>query len=114
MSGFEIARVLTFFSVVHDGLEYQCALIHWFSRVGTGPDENTGLWVVKPEFRDSDAKPHLAIIHVNTIYRAAHLLPVYRTDSYISRSLTMHDTLDTFQQFYVNKFVDHHTFEITF
>ena len=113
MSGFEIARVLTFFSVVHDELEYQCALIHWFSRVGTGPDENTGLWVVEPEF-GNDEKPHLAIIHVDTIYRAAHLLPVYRTDSYISRSLTMHDTLDTFQQFYVNKFVDYHTFEIAF
>jgi len=113
MSGFEIARVLTFFSVVHDGVEYQCALIHWFSCVGTGPDENTGFWIVEPDFGD-DEKPYIAIIHVDSIFRAAHLLPVYRTNSYTKRSLTMHNTLDTFKQFYVNRFVDYHAFEIAF
>jgi len=113
MRGLEIARVLAFFSVTHDELEYECALIHWFSRLGTGPDENTGLWVVEPDFGD-DGNPFLDIIHIDSIYRAAHLLPVYRTNQYISRSLTMHDTLDTFKQFYVNKFVDYHAFEIAF
>jgi hypothetical protein len=113
MRGLEIARILAFFSVVHDDQEYGCALIHWFSRVGTGPDENTGLWIVEPEFED-EGKPHLDIIHIDTILRAAHLLPVFWTNQYISRLLTMHDTLDTFKEFYVNKFVDYHAFEIAF
>src|ERR1700694_1794737 len=30
----EVARVLTFFSFRHEEKVYQCALIHWFSRVG--------------------------------------------------------------------------------
>jgi hypothetical protein len=113
MHGLEIARVMAFFSVVHGEEEYQCALIHWFSRPGTGPDENTGLWVVEPDF-DDDGNPFLDIVHVDSIYRAAHLLPVYKTTEYTLRTLTMHDTLDTFKRFYVNKFVDYHAFEIAF
>jgi len=113
MLGLAIARVLAFFSIVHSEQEYQCALIHWFSCCGTGPDENTGLWIVDPDF-DDDGGPYLDIIHVDSIYRAAHLLPVFRTNEYISRSLTMHDTLDIFKRFYVNKFIDYHAFEIAF
>ncbi|KAH9993136.1 hypothetical protein BJV74DRAFT_877811 [Russula compacta] len=32
------------------------------------PDDDTGMWVVQPEF---------AVIHLNSVARAAHLLPVY-------------------------------------
>jgi len=113
MSGLEVARVLAFFSFFFDDKEYQCALIHWFSRVGLEPDQDTGMWMVEPEF-NADENPHLAIVHVDSIYRAAHLIPAYKTNQYISRSLTLHDTLDTFKQFYINKFVDHHAFEIAF
>lgn len=52
MHGLEIGHVLAFFSVVHEEEEYQCALIHWFSRPVTGPNENTGLWEVEPDFND--------------------------------------------------------------
>jgi hypothetical protein len=112
MRGLEVARVLAFFSFIFNEEEYQCALIHWFCRIKSEPDEHTGMWIVEPEFNTDE--PHIAIVHVDSIYRAAHLIPVYQTSSYISRSLTMHDTLDTFKQFYVNKFVDHHAFEIAF
>jgi hypothetical protein len=112
MCGLEVARVLAFFSFFFNQEEYQCALIHWFCRVNSEPDEHTGMWIVEPEFNTDE--PHIAIVHVDSIYRAAHLIPVFQTNSYISRSLTMHDTLDTFKQFYVNKFVDHHSFEIAF
>jgi hypothetical protein len=113
MRGLEVARALAFFSFVFDNIEYQCALIHWFCRVGLEPDQDTGMWVVEPEF-DADENPHIAIIHVDSIYHAAHLIPAYRTNQYISRFLTMHDTLDTFKEFYINKFADHHAFEIAY
>jgi hypothetical protein len=113
MRGLDVARVLTFFSFFYNAQEYQCALIHWFSGIGTRPDETTGLWMVEPDF-DADEEPHLDIVHVDCIYRAAHLVPIYETGQYISRSLTMHNTLDTFSRFYVNKYVDYHAFEIAF
>jgi hypothetical protein len=69
-----------------------------------------GLWVVKPEF-DDNGTPDLAIIHIDTIIRAAHLIPIYEAH-YIRQSLTMHNTLDAFKGFYVNKFVDYHAFQI--
>jgi hypothetical protein len=113
MCGLDVARVLTFFSLSFHDEEYQCALIHWFSRIGLEPDQDTGMWVVEPEF-DDNKNAHVAIIHIDSIYRAAHLIPAYRTNRYLCRSLTMHDTLDTFKEFYVNKFVDHHAFETAF
>jgi hypothetical protein len=66
---------------------------------------------VEPEVQQ-DGQPYLAIVHLDTIFRAAHLIPAYRTSDFVKRSLTMHDTLDEFKVFYVNKFVDHHAFEI--
>ncbi len=102
MCGLEVVCVLTFFSFSYNAQEYQCALIHWFSCIGTGP-----------EF-DKDKDHHIAVVHVNSIYRAMHLVPVYQTGQYISQTLTMHDTLDTFSHFYINKYVDYHAFEIAF
>src|SRR6266567_488792 len=43
-----------FFFSSHHGIEYPCALVRWFSRVGDSPDDHTGMWVVQP---DDDESP---------------------------------------------------------
>ncbi len=112
MRGLEIARVFLFFSFVHKGTCYPCALVQWYSIIGDEPEDETGLWMVEPELHEDD-QPYLTVIHLESLFRAAHLLPAYNNTSIpIRRSLTMHDTLDEFKVFYVNKFVDHHAFEI--
>ena len=68
--------------------------------------------MVGPDTHDDDGRPYLAVISLESIIRAAHLIPVYHTNDFISRTLTMYDTLDEFKVFYVNRFVDHHAFEI--
>ena len=110
IDGFEIGRVLLFFAFQHEDRHYPCALIHWFSFVGDEPDEETGFWTVKPDFTD-DGSPHLAIIHIDSIYRAVHLLAAHQDAQFINREITMHSTLDEFKLFYVNKYVDHHAFD---
>lgn len=112
MRGLEIARVRLFFSFSYDGVEYPCALVRWFSRVGDLPDDHTGMWVVEPDTLD-DGEPFMSIIHIDTIVRASHLLPVFGQGR-VSRTLQFTDTLDTFTRFYVNKYIDHHAFEIAF
>ena len=97
------------FSFSHEGVEYSCALVHWFSRMGNSPGNLTGMWVVEP---DSDETPS-SIIHLDTIVRASHLLPVFG-NTRVLRTLAFSDTLDTFTTFYVNKYIDHHAFENTF
>ena len=109
MRGLDVARVRLFFSFSHNGVEYPCALVRWFSRVGDSPDDHTGMWVVQP---DDDGSPP-SIIHLDSVVRAAHLLPVFGPER-VSTTLSFTDTLDTFTRFYVNKFIDHHTFEIVF
>ena len=113
VAGFEIARVFLFFSFTHRDRVYSCALVQWFSFEGSEPDEDTGLWIVEPECQDT-GDPHLAVIHIDSIYRAVHLTPAYRTADKVSANLTMHSSLDTFRHFYINRFADHHGFETLF
>jgi hypothetical protein len=107
--GFEIARVFLFFSFSHDGQEYQCAFVQWYSFAGTERDEDTGCWMVEPDNSDGGS-PHVAIIHIGCIVRAAHLMPATRTALFVNRSVTMHTSLNTYDLFYVNRFVDNHAF----
>jgi hypothetical protein len=107
--GFEIARVFLFFSFLHQDRGYPCALIQWFSFVGTERDEDTGYWIVEPDVGD-DHGPDLAVIHVDSIFRAVHLMPVTGSADIVPRYITMDSSLDTFNLFYVNNFVDHHAF----
>jgi hypothetical protein len=109
MRGLDVARVQPFFSFSHDGVDYPCVLVRWFLHVGDAPDDHIGMWVVEPD--DYESPP--SIIHLDTVVRAAHLLPVFGPER-VSRTLSFTDTLDTFTRFYVNKFADHHAFEIAF
>ncbi|KAG1905765.1 uncharacterized protein F5891DRAFT_1125793 [Suillus fuscotomentosus] len=73
------------------------------------PDEDTGMWVVQPSF--DGHSPNILVIHIDAIYYTAHLLPVYGVD-FIPHAINFLNTLDKFHTFYVNKFADHHAFEI--
>ncbi|KAG1874326.1 hypothetical protein F4604DRAFT_1880852 [Suillus subluteus] len=112
MRGLEVARVICFFSFNHNWEVYPCALIHWFEKIGNDPDENTGMWMVAPSFHEDGSK-NIAVIHIETIFRAAHLIPIYGSE-YIPHTLKFYHSLDTFHSFYVNKYADHHAFEIAF
>jgi len=66
MRGMTIGCVFHFISFTFQDVHYPYALIHWYSTIGTEPDEDTGLWVVKPEFKTSGCHS-LAIIHLDCI-----------------------------------------------
>lgn len=107
-SGLNVGRVRQFFSFDLCGTHH-CALIHEFGYVDNRPDEDTGMWVVRPLFRTSK-EPKLKIIPLNWIFRAAHLLPVY--DEPIPNKSNHTTTLDSFDEFYVNRLIDYHAFKI--
>ncbi len=110
--GLHVARVWLLFAFQHDGNRYECALVHWYEAKDDEPDELTGMWVVEKE-SDHLGDPHTSIIHIDTILRAAHLIPVFG-----ARAIDIHHdfrrTLDVFDKFYVNKFIDCHANEIAF
>jgi hypothetical protein len=109
MQGMCIGRVLLFFSFVHDGSYYPCALIHWFVPVSNCVDDETGLWVVKPEFT-ANGQRHLAVVHLDCIARAAHLSAVFGS-SFLPDDFHFSFTLDVFHRYFVNTFADHHMHE---
>ncbi|KAG1864403.1 hypothetical protein F4604DRAFT_1882097 [Suillus subluteus] len=77
----------------------------------TLPTEDTGMWIVHPSVHDDDGTPNLAVIHIDTIYCAAHLIPVY-SHNFIPKDIEYFHSYDAFRLFYVNKYADHHAFEI--
>lgn len=108
--GLEVAWVRLFFSFEFRGITYPCALVWWMSRLSSEPDEDTGMWVVEPDFND-DGSPYMTVIHLDSILRAAHLIGVCNSD-FVPKDLAFHQSLDAFRAFYVNRFIDHHAFEI--
>ncbi|KAF8424793.1 hypothetical protein L210DRAFT_3615092 [Boletus edulis BED1] len=110
MNGLEVVRILAFFSFHFQGNYYPCAAVHWYDRVGDEPDNDTGMWLVRPQFNQQQHRG-ISIIHVDSIYRAAQLIPVYRKHL-VPPNLQPHHSYDSFRLYYVNKFADHHTFEI--
>ena len=112
MGGLHVGRVFLFFSFCYDGTKYPCALVQWFSMISDGPDEDTGMWVVQPDL-DANGQHALEVIHVHSILHGAHLIPIYGQNR-LALDTHYADFLDTFQAYYVNKYIDHHAFEIAF
>ncbi|KAG1823975.1 uncharacterized protein BJ212DRAFT_1327519, partial [Suillus subaureus] len=89
---------------LHAGATFPCAVIRWFDIIGDSADKDTGLWVVRPGFAPNHS-PNISIIYVDSIYRAAHLIPVYAH---------FHHSYYSFRFYYVNKYAYYHAFEIAF
>lgn len=104
---FSVARVRAFFSSTYRDVRYAFALIHSFEFAYEEPDQDTGMWIVKCP-RDPCAR----LVPLDAIYRAAHLIPVYYGNGRVQKTQTAERSLDQYRFFYVNKFIDHHAFEI--
>ena len=109
-SSMQVVCVWLFFSIKHDNNTIPCALVEWYETIGNSPDKNIGIWVVKPEYTASRQQRVAATIHLNSVVRGVHLIPVYRKQK-ISHKHTYSTTLNNFQQFYVNKYIDYHAFK---
>jgi len=112
MSSLLVARVHLLFRFSHDGINYPCALVRWYS-TSDEPDPATGFWVVEPEFTHRGTR-HMGVIHLDSIVQGAHLLPRFPSDAPVYREINYMNVLDLYTSFYVNKFINHHTFKIAF
>ncbi|KAI5987805.1 hypothetical protein EDC04DRAFT_2873317 [Pisolithus marmoratus] len=79
MHGMDITHILCFFSFRSKGVFYPSAIMQWFDCVGDAPNETTGMWMVWPSFIQNH-QHNLAIIHVDSTFHAAHLIPIYGQD----------------------------------
>ncbi|KAI6044325.1 hypothetical protein EDC04DRAFT_2866027 [Pisolithus marmoratus] len=109
MCGMDVAHTLCFFSFKAHGKQFSCA---GFNHVGDAPDETTGMWMVCPSFAHSQF-PNYAVIHIDSIFCMAHLIPIYGQE-FVSSQIKAHHCYDAFHGFYVNKFADHHAFKIAY
>ncbi|TFY56536.1 hypothetical protein EVJ58_g7581 [Rhodofomes roseus] len=110
--GLDAVRIRLLFSFKFNGILYPCALVEWFEPIGDEPDEETGMWMVEPEL-DADARRPCQVVHLDSIFRAAHLLPVYGEDP-LPIGFRAQDSLDAFRAYLVSKYVDYHAHEHVF
>ncbi|KAJ7481362.1 hypothetical protein B0H11DRAFT_2155461 [Mycena galericulata] len=98
LPGFQTAHVHMFFRSKFRGIDYPCALIHWFSARGENPCPETGMWIVTPDTVRGGRGPGLAVVHLDCLLRGANLIGV-----------AGHDFIPAF---YVDKYADHHAHKI--
>ncbi|KAF9545344.1 hypothetical protein CPC08DRAFT_823925 [Agrocybe pediades] len=110
--GLLTAQVALLFSFSYLDKTYPCAYVRWFSS-----DDNvcpsTGMWTVRPELSHETGQRVTSVIHLGSVLRSAHLIPVYGTRP-IPRNLTLSDSLYAFKSYYINKYSDYHAHEIAF
>jgi hypothetical protein len=109
----QAARIRLFFSIKHKDKTIPCALVEWYETVGDTPDDTMGMWVVKPEYTGNRQRRVATVVHLDSVVRGIHLIPVYRKQQ-ISQKHTYSTTLDDFKRFYINKYIDYHAFETVY
>jgi hypothetical protein len=121
LPGFEglyVGQVLLLFSIksqVHSrrDKDIPCALVQWFEVVGDKPCNLTGMWMVKPELDPRTKQRVMSVIHVGSIVRPAHLIPLYGKE-HVHHDLCAADSINSYKGFYVNKFSDYHAYRLAF
>lgn len=110
MKGMLVARVNLFFSFQYRHTDFQCALVNWYVHTDDKPDEDTGMWIMEVE-RSRDGQPTWQVIDIKSIARGVHMLPVYG-DQRLPENFEYAKSLDSFDRFFVNHFIDHHAHEL--
>ena len=77
--------------------------------MGTKPDKDIGCWMVELEFGDNRLA-HVAVIHIDCIVHAAYLMPITRTTQLVDQSVTMHNALNKYKLFHLNRFINYYAF----
>lgn len=108
MPGMAIGRARLLFSFKFGGHTRRCVLVDWFV-LHKDRDDVTGMWVVRPEFQGNGRRAS-SIIHLNCVMRAAHLLPIFGS-AFLPEDFHFSDSLDAFQAYFVNPYIDHHSHE---
>lgn len=109
MRGMEVARVHMFLAFSHMRKSYSAAVVHRFRREEQ-IDPITGMWIVEKGYNE-DGAADFDVVSSECIVRAAHLLPVLDKNP-VPNDLVFWQSLDRYERFFVNKYVDHHAFEL--
>lgn len=106
----DVAQVKLLFTLYYCQHCCQCTLVHWFQHDKDTPDQQAGMWVIKLCMRY--CVPVCSVINLATIFCMTHLIPVYDTKDPIPNTANHTASLGDYQKFYVNKYIDHHAFDV--
>jgi hypothetical protein len=108
MCGMLVRRVKIFCSFKYGTVRYLCTLVKWFVHSSNQPDPVTGMWIVEPYMNSCDRA--CGLVHLDAVIRGCQLIGVYG-DEFLPVDFDFTYSLDSFRQFYVNRWVDYHSHE---
>jgi len=108
--GLSVAHLVLLFTFLFKSKDRPTAVVRWFTFDGESPDEDSGMWIVKPQ-NHPDGKSSFGLIPTDAIMWACHLIPVYGTAK-VPPYVKFHNSLHLYKSYYLNRFIDHHSFEI--
>ncbi|KAJ7752398.1 hypothetical protein B0H14DRAFT_2405335, partial [Mycena olivaceomarginata] len=100
----DAVRVCMLFRFKYRGIDYPCALIHWFTARGDQPCLETGMWIITPDSLWGGG-PSLAVVHLDCLMRGAHLIGVAGHDFIPIHNFGFSDLLDAYKAFYVSTLI---------
>jgi hypothetical protein len=109
LDGLAVGRVLRFVSFASEDIRYSCALVEVFERTHDEVDELTTMWVVRP-CHERGGRRRLALVHVDHIFRACHLIGRYGLN-HLPPTFHFSHSHVAFRSFYLNHFADYHSHE---
>lgn len=117
VQGLRIAQVRVVFSVPPRAVAslfripppQHLAYVEWFTPFAAVPDHDSGMYKVQRSLRNGERQ--VSIVPVSQIVRSVHLLP--RFGPVVPRDWTSSTVLDRAPAFFVNPFLDRHTY-VTF
>ena len=110
-----VTRVRLFFTLHlwdNQNTVYLCTLVDHYKILGRQPDHVMSMWKVSLD-KVNNNQVLQSVEPLDSIVCAVHLLPVFGT-GYIPDHWPYSLTLDSFQQFYINKYADHHSHQIIY
>lgn len=110
IKGLSPVRVMLFFTFMHQGKTYLCALVDWFKKYGSHSDKETGMWKVRPHMVEHYCLR--TVVHLDTFLRGAHLLPVFDGATHLPIDFHFSYSLDVFKAYFINKYADNQMYEI--
>jgi hypothetical protein len=110
IKGLTPVHVMLFFSFIYERKTYPCALVDWFKKYGSHPDNETGMWMVRPHFMGR--RRLSTVIHLDSFLRGAHLLPVFGGATRLPMDFDFSYSLDAFEAYFINKYADNQMYEL--
>ena len=69
------------------------------------------MYTIEPDCLPN-GQPTTSVVHLDMVFRMAYLIPIFSNKPALSKHQHHEQMFDLFSEFYINKYIDYHAFEV--